>query len=158
MNKEYKVSEKYLKFIKSEAVSAYIIFSFMIIILPPILFMDYWFIVLPIGLGLVPVWIFFRWKNYKKEICHATQSKLVITDSSIIFHYSGGKTVMSCQNPQRLDVNLKKGEIDSLLITIDKDNKVLISSYEKLDEIKNHFAKQVGELNVKQHRIFHKLK
>lgn len=88
MNKEYKVSEKYLKLIKSEAVSAYIIFSFMLIILPPILLMDYWFIVLPISLGLVPVWIFFRWKNYKKEIYYATQSKLEITDFLIIFHYN----------------------------------------------------------------------
>ena len=149
--------DKFLKNIKREATSAYVYVGFMLIILPSILLMEYWFIVLPAGCLLVPVWIYFRWKNYKKEMKHAIQCKLEILESSLIFHFPNGKTEVDCKNPQRLDVNMKSGEIESLLLTINTDNKVLISGYEKIDEIKQYFIQKVGELNVKQHRWLHKI-
>lgn len=157
--KEYKISKTYLKKIRNNNIHGILIFSFLLLYFSFFVMIDYWHVTLPIaGLVIIPIFAIYRWKSYKKELALSLQCKLEITESSLVYHYANGKTEINCQNPQRLDINLKKGEIDSLLITIDKDNKVLISSYEKLDEIKNHFAKQVGELNVKQHRIFHKLK
>ena len=130
----------------------------MLIILPPIFLMDYWLVALLIGCSLIPVWKYLRWKIYKKEMSHATQCRLEVLESTLVFHYPNGKTEVDCQNPQRLDVNMKSGEIDSLLLTMNADNKVLIYGYEKVDEIKLYLTKRVGELNVKYHRLFHKLK
>ena len=158
MSKEYKISPAYLKKKRNNKIYGTILFSLILLYFAAFVMIDYWYISIPItGLVIIPILTIYGWRANKKVMSHAIQCKLEILESSLVFHYPNGKTEVDCQNPQRLDVNMKSGEIESLLLTMNADNKVLISGYEKIDEIKQHFIKKVGELNVKQHRWLHKI-
>ena len=157
MNKfKYKLSQSYRDKIKVESIKAIVLISFMLVLIPPIIFMDYWYIAVITGMALIPFWVKFRWNVYHKEIIKIDNHSLKILDNSLEMYYSDTKHVIGLDGLKSIDVNLKKGESVALCLSLSGGFKLYLSDYEKMNQIESYLTKLVGKTNVKRHRWFHK--
>jgi hypothetical protein len=153
---EINVSESYKKEVKKEAVVAVVLFSLMLVSLPPIIFMDYWYYTVAIGVTLIPFWVKFRWKSYKKELRDINRHKLILEGEILNLHYENSNYLIELPKINHLNVNIKKGHIESIRLLFTDGNNITLTKYEKMNEILKHLQSIVGEKNTSYHRWFHK--
>ena len=153
---EINVSESYKKEVKKEAIVAIVLFSLMLVSLPPIIFMDYWYYTFAIGVTLIPFWIKFRWNVYKKELRGIKNHKLILDGEVLNLHYENSKYLIELPKLNHLNVNIKKGYIDSIRLLFSDGNNVILTKYENMDKILIHLQPTVGKKNTSYHRWFHK--
>jgi hypothetical protein len=153
---EVNVSESYNKEIKKEAISAIVSFSLMLVFIPPIMFMDYWYYATVIGMILIPFWINFRWKTYTKELTGIKNHKLTLDNGVLEFHYENSKYSIDLSKLSHLNINIKKGHIESIRLIFTDGNKVTLTKYQKMNKILKYLQSIVGEKNTSYHRWFHK--
>lgn len=159
MNKlVFTISDSRLREIKKKSTEAMILVGFFLCFIPPAIFYQHWYIALPAGMLLVPIWVIIRWKAHQRDLKAALEHSMDIDDKQITFRNRGYTLEIDYQDAKRLDVNLKKNQIDTLLLTIEPDNKVIFRWYENMAQLKQLLSKKVGELNVFEHRWFHKLR
>jgi hypothetical protein len=156
MQAEFKISESHQKLIKNEAIKAIILVSFLLIVIPPIIYMNYWYFSIIIGIVSAPIWIKYRWSNYKKEILNIKNHTMVVYDNSMQFNNKKSKYEIDITQLKKLNINLKKSKISSITITIDDDINFSLSGYENMGIIEKHLKSHVSERNIKYHRWFHK--
>ncbi|MFK8011308.1 MAG: hypothetical protein AB8B80_04655 [Marinicellaceae bacterium] len=129
----------------------------MLIIIPPILFSTYWYYSICLGIMLVPIWIKVRFNVYQKEIENIKNHKLTLDKNTLTFHYTNSKYSINLTNLTHLNVNTKKGCIDSIRLLLSDNNSLLITQYEKIENILKQLHKIVGLSHISYHRWFHKL-
>jgi hypothetical protein len=153
---EINVSESYKKEVKKEAIVAVILISIMLVLIPPIMFMDYWYYAIALGVALIPFWVKFRWSIYKNELTNIKNHKLIFEHEVLNFHYENSKFSINLSSLKHLNVNIKNGHIDSIKLLFSNGNKAYLTKYNKMDNILKYLQSIVGEKNTSYHRWFHR--
>ena len=118
--------------------------------------MDYWYYTAAIGVTLIPFWIKFRWNVYKKELRGIKSHKLTLEGDALNLHYEYSKYLIELPKLNHLNVNIKKGHIDSIRLLYSDGNNITLTKYEKMNKVLKHLQSVVGEKNTSYHRWFHK--
>lgn len=153
---EIDISKSHKKKVKEEAIFAIILISFLLIFLPPIIFMDYWYYAIAIGMTFIPFWAMFRWRVYKNELIDIKNHKLILEDKVLNFHYENSKFSINLSSLKHLNVNIKKGHIDSIRLLFSNGNKIYLTIYEKMDEILKYLQTIDGDIKTSYHRWFYR--
>ena len=128
----------------------------MLVFVPPIIFMDYWFYAITIGIILIPFWIKSRWDVYRKALVEIENHKLVFFGEVLELHYENSKYSIDLSELSHINVNTKKGYIESIRLLFKDGNNVTLRKYQKMNAILKHLQSIVVVNIISYHRWFHK--
>ena len=152
----FRVSEKYIKEVKNETIRAIIIVSFLLLSLPLFITLDFWYFSIPISMSIIPFWARFRWNVYKQEMINLNYHSLLVNEESLLFQYKNMTSEVDISNLKSIDVNSKKGEIESIRLILADEYQLHLTHYQNMNVLEKKLVCKVAHHMVRHHRWFHK--